>query len=386
MIAKRVNIIFFNFLRGFAPSLFNFFIALIGFQSCGAENWGEFAGVILILFVFNFIANWGNKEYLIRTYSEKPNEIKLHYAKSLTTRALFLALSIPLLLYYDSNIALLSILLIIVRFLYSSFESLIIYQQAFKMQLIAELTGFVLILSAIFFNKSFSIEYFLFVYLVSNLVKLVLLTIYLKPFGKRDLFHFDFSILVLTLPFFLISLSGWLHSRIDLYIVEFHLGDTYLAKYQILMGAYLLLDALSAFIVQPFSKHIYRLKDETLKKIRFLLMKIGLPLVLMGSFSIYIFLNFFTTVEFSNLIYFIMTIGAIPPFFYMIDVFILYRRKQEKLIMRIGFLGAGLNLLLALILIPKVGILGAIIGATVAKFILLTAPYFVKKGASTQLN
>jgi O-antigen/teichoic acid export membrane protein len=215
-------------------------------------------------------------------------------------------------------------------------------------------------------------------YLISGLLKAVLLGLILRPIPKKGTALFNKALLVATIPFFLISLSGWLHSKVDLYLVEFNLSTAHLSKYQILVGAYIMLDAVSGFMVQPFSKHLYRLNEATISKMRRLLRWLALPLVLIGSGSIYLFLENFTAIRFDNSIYLLMTIGSIPPFFYMVDIFMLYRRKKEKQIMGLSFLGAFINLSIGLLLIPDYGIFGAVIGVCCSKWIMLLVPLLVK--------
>jgi O-antigen/teichoic acid export membrane protein len=69
----------------------------------------------------------------------------------------------------------------------------------------------------------------------------------------------------------------------------------------------------------------------------------------------------------------------------MIDIFILYRQKKEKLIMRLGFIGAAINLTVGLVFVPIYGILGAAIAVAASKLIMLTVPFFATKStAGTQ--
>lgn len=368
----------FNFLRGFSPTLFNFILALLGFKYCGADNWGEIAGLILVFFLFNFVANWGNKDYLIRAYSIRPQAISSLFFESITSRGVFLLLALSLFIYYPASVAGLGVLIIFCRYIYSSYESLIIYHQKFKTQFFAEFLGFIIVLGAILLNDQFSIHYFLLAYLVASFVKTLYIIIAFKSMLTWQRTPITLNLIAATIPFFLISLSGWLHSRIDLYLVEFNLSPAHLSKYQILVGAFLMFDAASAFAVQPFSKHIYRLNPQTLDKMRRLLRLIGIPAVLVGSFSIYLFLTFMAKIEFDRSIYLIMTLGSIPPFFYMVDILILYREKREKEIMSLGFIGAGVNLVLCLVLIPTFGILGAVIGVCCAKWVMISVPFLVK--------
>lgn len=379
---KKVNTILLNFLRGFAPTVFNFVITILGFYYCGSANWGEISGLILLIFFFNFVGNWGNKEFLIRAFSENPAQIKSLFLNNVIARLILLVLPISLFFYYSFEIGLTCFALVLVRFVYNSFESLIVYHQKFKIHLIAETLGFLVLLFGILWKDEFDLSFFLWIYFYSSLIKAIVLFWIFKPLSAPFSLKFDWTILKVTAPFFLISLAGWLHSKIDLYIVDFHLSSAKFAEYQILIGAFLLLDTLPALLVQPFTKHIYRTDPKTIANLRKLLKIIGIPVVLIGSFGIYLLIDNFTTIEFSKTTYLIMGIGAIPPYLYMIDIFILYRQKKEKLIMRLGFIGAAINLTVGLVFVPIYGILGAAIAVAASKLIMLTVPFFATKSTS----
>ncbi|MBL4670512.1 MAG: polysaccharide biosynthesis C-terminal domain-containing protein [Flavobacteriales bacterium] len=371
MFPKKLHTIFFNLLRNFAPSLFNFGIAIIGVQYCGTENWGELVSILITLFIVNFIANWGNQEYLIRAYSKKPNSILNLYFSSLTTRSLFLVLSLGFFFYYSASIAMLGIALIVVQFIYNSLGSLIIYHQKFKSQLLAEFLGFLVIFLAISFNRSFSVSYFLIAYLVSFLLKLSILIPLLKLFPKKGMMQFNKTYILEMAPFFLIGLSGWMQSKVDLYIVDYFLTPSDLAQYQLVITAFIMLLSISALLTQPFSKHLYRINEQVILKIRKLVSWAGLPITIVGSWVIWYFLENYTVVHLNVNVYWMLALSIFPPFLYAVDILNYYKRKEEKKVMKITFIGALINLILTLILTPTYGIFGATIGVCIAKWTVL---------------
>jgi len=371
LIPKKLNIVILNILRSSAPSLFNFGIAVLGVQYCGATNWGELVSIMIVLFIFSFTSNWGNQEYLIRAYSRNPAGINTLFYSSLVTRSVFLSLSLILLIFYPINISLPAIALIVIQFIYNSFNSLIVYHQKFKQQLVAEFLGFLIILSAVIFVKSFSVFFFLTVYLFSLFVKSFVMILVLKPFPKRGVMRFDKTNIIAALPFFLIGLSGWVHSKVDIYVVDYFLTPADLAQYQILITAYMMLGGISAFILHPFSKHIYRINQLALTKIRKLLVLVGVPIVFVGSAMVWFFLNTYTVVRFDMEIYIVMTFASLPPFLFIADIFSCYKLHQEMKVMWINFFGAAIIFILAIVLIPTYGIFGATLGICTTNWLTL---------------
>lgn len=71
-----------------------------------------------------------------------------------------------------------------------------------------------------------------------------------------------------------------LASRIDLYAVNYALTEKDVAQYQVFINLMLYLQAMSAFIVMPFLKNLYRMGDATFRKLSFRLFMLGIALVI----------------------------------------------------------------------------------------------------------
>lgn len=375
---SKFNLIILNLFRGFLPSLINFSIAIFGIQQFTAESWGALVSVWIILSVFSFVANWGNKEYLIRDYSKNPSLILSFYFSSLLTRSFLLLSTLILFAFYPFKIALGCILLVIAQFLYNSLNSLITYHQKFKQHLIVEIMGFLMIVTAIFYWDTFSVGYFLMLYVFVTLLKFFLMAVSLQLYSAKLDLNIDKKHLIAASPFFLIALSGWLQSRVDLYIVDYYLTSKDLSQYQVLITAFIMLQSVSALIVNPFSKHIYRADYKLINNMSLLLSAIGLVVVVIGGGTIWIFIENFTIIHFESEVYLIMTIASFPTFLFMIDIFKHYKQGKEKRVMQVNFLGAIANLMVTVYLIQFSGILGAVIGICFAQWLMLAAYKFRK--------
>jgi O-antigen/teichoic acid export membrane protein len=183
--------------------------------------------------------------------------------------------------------------------------------------------------------------------------------------------RFDKTNIFAAIPFFMIGLSGWMNSKVDLYLVDYFLTPADLSQYQILATAYIMLQGVASFIIYPFSKHIYRLKHISLIRIRKLVGLAGIPIVGIGSWLIWFFLSNYTSVSFSTSIYLIMTIASLPFFLFTVDIYLCYKHQKEKTIMWITFIGAFTILIFVSILTPIYGIFGAVIGICISKWLLL---------------
>lgn len=370
-IPRKLNTILLNLVRSFAPSLFNFTIAILGVRTFGTVNWGELVSVLLTLFVFSFVAGWGNTEFLIRAYGKHPARIYQNFLSSVFTRSAFLLLTPILFFIYPFHIAIIVVPLIFVQFLSESMNSLVVYHHKFKAHILAELVVFLIILSALFSLDSFSASYFLLFYLIAHSAKAGILILAIKPFSQGVSLKFNVKLIVSMAPFFVIVLSGWMHSKIDLYIIDFFRSPSELSQYQILATAFIMLQGASAFIIYPFSKHIYRLKSATVNKIQRLLALISFPVALLGGVAIWLFLTFYTPIHFNVSIYILMTLSSFPPFLFALDIYKLYKTNQEKKVVRINFIGAFVKLGIALVFVPLYGVLGGVLGVLISQWVIL---------------
>jgi O-antigen/teichoic acid export membrane protein len=360
-----------NIARSLAVPCFNFLIAIIGVKYLGKNNWGDFIQILLWIYFVAFIANFGNKDFLLREFSKSPASLDRSFFLNLISRSLLLSLSFILLLFFPLKTALLSILLVLLLFIYQSLESLVIYNQKFFTQLVSEIVGFIVIISVIFFTNEVNSDILILSYCLAFILKIAIVLPILKLNFNTIEFKFSLSQFQLTLPFFLIGLSGWLSSKIDLYLVNIILPKSELAEYQLLITAFLLLRSLAALIIYPFTKHIYRLQRKTIKKINRILFIASAPLVIVGTFIIWFIFEKIIFLNVSVNLYIFGALSSLPYYFFIIDIFLFYKHKKENKVMYLNFSAAIFNFILAILLIPKYGITGALLGVMFTQFVVL---------------
>ncbi|PQJ79348.1 hypothetical protein [Polaribacter porphyrae] len=357
----KLLLISINAIRGFSGPIFNFLIALFAINFFGKENWGIMINALLSIFLIVFFMSWGNKEYLVRKYSTQPSKIFNAFYSNFLSRSLLLPLSLFLFLFFPLQIAFWCILLTILIHTYNALESLIIYNQKFGVQFVAEIIAFGIILSSIFFLKNFHLKTFLKIYCFAFSVKLILLIINLKIWKKPFTFTISKNEFTATFGFFMLGLSGWVASKVDLYIVNFTMHKEQISEYQIAITAFLLIQSLSYFIILPFNKHFYRLPKKTIYKIKKIVAYVSLPLVTISTLFVWYILEKIAKLNLPLNFYIIGGLSCIPTYFFIVDIMVYYRNKKENTVLKINFINAFFNLILTFLLIEKLGLLGAII-------------------------
>ena len=356
----RLYKIILNTTRSFAVPGFNFLIALIAIKFLGESKWGEFVQISLWMYLIVFLANFGNKDYLLRAYSKNPSAINHHFLNNLLTRSIILLTSFLLLFYFPLNLALVGIVLCLLIFIYQSLESLVVYHQKFLAQLVVEVIGFGIIITPLFLIQDVTTFNLLIIYCIGFSIKIIVLVSNLKLEIITKNIRVSFHQLSQSFPFFLIGLSGWLSSKVDLYLVNIYLPKEELAKYQVLISAFLMVQSISASVVYPFSKHLYRMHDSSINKLKRILGLSAFPIISICCFTIWLIFEKILVFRFPNYIY-----------LFLVDLFILYKKGCEKTVMSINFGAATFNLIFALFLIPMYGILGAVLSVLATQCLTL---------------
>jgi len=362
-----------NTLQGFATPAFNFLIVIFGVKFFGKTDWAHLINVMLWVFFTTFILGWGNRDYLLRTYSEKPNKMYHSFFSNFLSRCLLLPIALLLLLFFPLKIAICAITLVILTFTYASLSTLVVYHQKFGAQLLAEALAFFIIIGSVFYVNTFNLFTFLIIYSIAISIKLITLSLQLSFWKEAFSANISINEFKHGLPFFILGLSGWLISKTDIYAVSLFLEKSQLSEYQLLITAFLMLQALASYITIPFTKHIYRAPKQVTKKIKLKLYSIALPTTTIGASAIWLIMEYFVILGFSYEYYIIGGLIALPCFFYTLDIIKLMKSHLENIIIYISLFGFLINIISIYLLINSHELLGLLISACITQWMVLFA-------------
>ncbi|MCH2195269.1 hypothetical protein [Kordia sp.] len=379
---RRLITIGINTIQGYANPAFNFLIVVFGIKIFGKEAWAELINVMIWVFFISFVFGWGNRDHLLRTYSENPSKMYHAFFSNLLSRCMLLPFATVFFFFFPTTIAAWAIVLIYLLFLYNSLSTLVVYHQNFGAQLLAEVIGFGIIFGSIFYLETFDLSSFLQIYVVATFCKLLVLSLQLNFWKESFSVKISFQEFKLGLPFFILGLSGWLVSKTDIYMVDFYLKKSQLAEYQLLITAFLMLQALAAYITIPFTKHIYRLSNEVVQKIKYKLYAVSIPLTIIGGFAIWFVMEYFVKLGFSYEYYIVGTSIALPCYFYTLNVMELMKNHQERTIIYISFFAFFISVSLIVLLIETYEIFGVLLSVSITQWlVLLTFKLYRKFGS-----
>lgn len=371
---KKLSLISSNAIRQVLVSLFGLIIPFLVIHFSDKEIWGSFVSILLFsLLALQFI-NWGNKEYLLRKFSEQPSKIGVAFSENMTTRFPLVAIfSIIGFLFFPIQFGFWIMIWLVGKFLNHSVEALILFQKEFDKSIVIEVGSFIIFGVSFYFLKAkIDVYSLLIIYSLYQFFKGFFYFILFKKFFllQKSLFQIDYF--KSSFPFFLLSILGFLASKIDVYIIENIGNNTITAEYQIINSLLVFTMSITVFIYAPFTKMLYRNTDNVIEKSQKALATIGLVIVPVALFVISIILKYYIKTNFGIVFFLIAFMYVYPSYVYGLDIVNLFKQHQEKIVVRNLLLGVITNTLLSsLFLYLDYGIVGVLFGSALAQVLVL---------------
>lgn len=354
---------------------FGVLVSLVVVRRGSTELWGAFVEIMIYVQLAAHIVGWGNKEYLLRAFSFSPAHIAQEWQTSLITR---LALLVPVgavvvALMPSPTLAGLALAWCAGLVLYQANDVLILYRKDFVYSIAVELAAIALMVGAVVWQGSNLT--------VSGLVFWFALTAWLK--AAAFLLRYRGHVLVgwvgrfwpryfrLALLFFLLGFTGLLQSRVDLYAVNYYLAPVRVGQYQVFINLMLYLQSISAFILMPFAKTIYRLDVTTISRMSIRLLALGIAIVIPGLFLVYavlVYLYQYTVPPAAMLLGGLM---VLPSYFYLPIIYSFFRANRQIVVLEVNLIGIAASLGLSVLLLPQIGMTGALTASAASQWLML---------------
>jgi FkbM family methyltransferase len=336
--------------------------------------WGSFVSVLLFTLLALQLINWGNKEYLLRQFSHHPAKMEMAFSENTLGRLPLLVLCwIVALFLFPLQYGIWIFLWLLGRYLTHSVEALLVYHKNFRASITIETLCFGLFVMGFYLLKTAVNAYaLLIVYSLSQFAKGILYFLLFRRFFSGQKFHLTFKDYKASFSFFLLSVLGFLSSKIDVYIIEAFGNKTMTAEYQITNSLLVFVMSITAFIYTPFTKIFYRTTTDVIKKSKKTLALLGLIIVPLSLLFIGALLNFLAQMSFGFLFYVIAFFYVYPSYLYGLDIVTLFKKHQEKKVFYYLLIGVIINALLSTgFLSLGYGITGALAGSALAQLLTL---------------
>jgi hypothetical protein len=387
-IFNRVRIVALSSISQLIFPASGFVISWAVFHYCSEGLWGQFVEVFLIMNFVPHIMAWGNKDYLLRMFSLQPALAHQAWIKSLTARLLLIIPLLFFLLLYPFSLDLKIFIFswCIFRYIYQSYDVIILYKRHFIYTLIVEIFGLILILlSVLMGQQNIDLEKLVLIFMIAEFAKAT--TIMILFFNEFPLFYHaktDLKFFSAAFFFFILGFSGLVQSRTDLLCINYFLPKDKVAQFQVFTSFLLYTQAISAFIVSPFIKNIYRLGSRQILKLSSRLFGAGIIVIPLSLVVIY-----FVIVHFYhfNLGIFTMLLGGLsvlPIYFYLPLIYELYKLNKQSNVLIINVSGILLGFICNIIFIKNFtdGINGALAATALVQWLFIPVYLLIRKSAS----
>ena len=377
---RRFQLIALNALSNMSSPIGSMICSWLVIRLISPELWGAYTKIILWFMLATQLTGFGNKEYLLREFSKNPKDIFPALKSAFLARSRVFLAAACIILFLPITIILKCILIgwLLARFVYSSFDPLLLFERKFSITLILESIA-VLIFFLLIMNRpaEAGLSWLLIAFLVIEVFKAgVLLLIY-----KKQLFTFTpltpaFPFYRGAGPFLLLSISGLISSRADLYLVSIYLDKYQIAQYSVLLNFLIYLQALSNYVFQPFMKNFYRIHSSGKKKITYRFIGLGILITLFGVPVVWWVTNNLFHLSFDANFIWLGMIYVLPIFLYLPVIYLLYKSGKEHVVLFLNLFGIVLNILLNMIWLPSLGMKGALLSAAVVQLSVALIYFF----------
>jgi O-antigen/teichoic acid export membrane protein len=369
---RRAGLVGVNSLHSLLTMALTPLVSLLVIRQTSAAVWGMFVTVLIAAQLGAHLVAWGNDAYLLRAFSRNPAELADAWQSSLRTRsALFVGLALLAGLFYR-EMAVWLILLGAGLALQQSCAVLVTYRRDFFFAAGVELAGLAgLVTAVLHIGEALTPDYLLRLFALIALAKAAALLLRYWGVVKEGNGRFQPRYFLLALPFFLLGLGGMLNSRIDLYIIAFYFPAEEVGVYQVFSTFLLYIQALAGFVLLPFVKTIYRLPYTAIRQIARALFGLGIFIVPISMLVLSFLLSRLYGILLPPAFYWLGGLAALPLFYFSPLMYALYKAEKQTTILWVNLLGIGAALILNLILLPRLGLIGAIVSMALIKWLVL---------------
>jgi O-antigen/teichoic acid export membrane protein len=369
--------------RSILPPAINFAVAYLVIQLSGQSSWGQFVEVLIFTSLANMFIAFGIKDYVLRQASLQPGNIGGLVKSGILVRLVLLVpfATIGFIVFPAQQAGWLSVWLVS-TLVYSGLDALINFNRSYVKAISGELV-FGAFLFVYLTLKTADQTQLVMAFATAAFLRSAVLLIFFRKNLIPGLIKFDLNLLVLGLPFLAIGFSGMLQSKTDLYLVAALLGDEELAVYQVTINFFIYLQALSALVLLPFVKNVYRLPENTIWKISVRFTLLGLVILAASLPAIYWATNYLYNFGLDIRVFLIGGLFVIPSFMYLPMVYKLIGIKKEKSVLATNIFGVLANLIVSYLLIQSMGLIGGFIGSMISQWAMLVG-YYSRLNKSTK--
>ena len=368
----RMGIITGNGARQLIVPIANCVISYLVISMASAELGGEFVVRLVLVTLTVHVASWGNHEYLLRAFSRDPGALGSLWRRSLVTRGVFLFVAAAgcVALGLRGGELGFTILWLAAAYGSQSLAVVVLFTRRFGVALLAETAGLA-VTAALLLSRGPTMDVGFVVQAVA-LGFTARLVVGLAAFSG-DLFArgstaFDLRQLIEATPFFLTGLSGLLASKADLLVVSAILSHAEVGAYQVMVSLITGFQGFATIVFTPFVRDFYESRTSIGRSTGRRLFTGGMICAVGSVPTGWLIVNTIYGLALPWPVFVIGAFSVLPIYGTLPLVYELYKKGRERLVVIVSFIGAAVNVVLAVGLVPVLGIMGGLAAGAVAQW------------------
>ena len=377
-----------NGLRSILSPVFGILFSYTIVTFFSKELWGDFVDYLLFFLIVSLISNWGSKTFLMRAFSQNPKNIVTDWQALFMARLPICMLCvISVFFFFEFHLALFMIIWVASAFVYHSFFSIIFYNRDYEKMIAVEMLSFFALLFLVYLQRE-NLSSFVLVqsYAIHVFVKALLAIIFYPLFFNFKSFQFNSKLLWISFPFFLLGISGFLQSKIDIYAYSFYYDGKPLGEYQIISGFFIFSQSMVMLLIFPYVKNIYRMSTKSIDIIRKNSAIYGFALNSIVVVSIYFALLLFD-IKLSTIQVILGFMIGYPCYIYTLDIFLLFKTHKEYVVIKTSLICLSINFLMSVLLLHlDYNITGTLAGNAAAQIVALYCYLNLRKTKNASNN
>lgn len=363
------------------PAVLGVLVSLSVVRRFGPESWGAYVNVVLALQLAAHLTAFGHKELVLRRLARDGAAIGPTVRQNLGVRARVLlpaailaALGFGLWRGWSPATLLLGAGWIALRTWVVSFEPVVLQTQRFLSAAVADALATALVLGGVWLGADADRAWLLGLACAGEVARLLWLRRVLPetfapaqpPSTPAAAAHQAASAgaeLAASMPFFLLGAAGLLGSKVDLYCVSALLPEAEVARFSVLSNMLLWLQSISGLLLMPFIRAVYGMSQVALYRLALGFVGVGVVVAGVGAFGVGLLLEraYHLPIERETLavgaLHVAQMFGQVPA------IYALYKAGRERSVLWTSAAIIVLNVPLNLWLIPRFGLLGALLSS-----------------------
>jgi O-antigen/teichoic acid export membrane protein len=256
-----------------------------------------------------------------------------------------------------------------------SHDSLIAYRRAFGFGLAIELLAVGLTAAGVLvIGTGLTADHLIAISAGAAAVRAVMLSLRFGVLAPRKVVRRpDVAELRASVPFFALTFSGAIQSRVDLYAVAAVLPAAAVGEYALLTNFVLLVQSIGGALVAPLAPSLLRVGRTRVLLAAARLVALGVPLTLTGIGGTWLAMRMLYGVTLGTLPTAAAWLAMLPCYLYAPLVYLAFRDGRERFVVAVALGATAVSLAGTLLLAPALGIGGAMLAAALGQLTIAAA-------------